>query len=164
SIDALLVINFLNSKLPTPTSTAGGYLDSNGDTHISSIDALLVISRLNAHLPALPVSLGLVKDAGDSSSDHITNDPHVSGAVTLDTVVPSFTPPQILAADDTGLKNNDNITQVTRPHITLTAQAGEHLRVLLDGTPLFDGASPGAFQQQTSALADGTHTLFAGVS
>src|SRR5438874_1124366 len=38
SIDALLVINFLNSKLDIPTSPAGGYLDSNGDSHVSSID------------------------------------------------------------------------------------------------------------------------------
>ena len=50
SIDALLVINYLNAKLPDPTSSVGGYLDVNGDSHVSSIDALLVINSLNARL------------------------------------------------------------------------------------------------------------------
>src|SRR5437660_562601 len=57
SIDALLVINHLNSKLADPTSAAGGYLDVNGDGHVSSIDALLVINNLNARLPPLEVTL-----------------------------------------------------------------------------------------------------------
>ena len=51
SIDALLVINYLNNKLPTniaPTAAIGPpFLDTNRDNNVSSIDALLVINAIN---------------------------------------------------------------------------------------------------------------------
>ena len=58
SIDALLVINYLNSRNSTTTQAqsfslavpiaSAPYYDTNGDTHVSSIDALLVINALNS--------------------------------------------------------------------------------------------------------------------
>jgi hypothetical protein len=51
SIDALLVINYVNNKLPTiilPTAAIGPpFLDTNHDNNVSSIDALLVINAIN---------------------------------------------------------------------------------------------------------------------
>jgi hypothetical protein len=57
SIDALLVINWLNnhageSELPSDGDpTHDGFVDVNNDGHCSSIDALLVINYLNSHHP-----------------------------------------------------------------------------------------------------------------
>jgi hypothetical protein len=53
-IDALLIINYLNSMLPTDVPTGGafgipfGFLDTDHDNSIAPIDALLVINALNA--------------------------------------------------------------------------------------------------------------------
>src|SRR5207247_4664153 len=54
SIDALLIINRLNSPTLTQslaaTTNESPYLDTNGDGVVSSIDALLVINALNSGL------------------------------------------------------------------------------------------------------------------
>ncbi len=48
-IDALLIINYLNSNGPgaVPSGTGAPFLDVNADGFVTSIDALIVINRLN---------------------------------------------------------------------------------------------------------------------
>ena len=53
-LDALLVINYLNSMgsratsdLPTPGDGRPVFVDTNSDQHLSAIDALLIINELN---------------------------------------------------------------------------------------------------------------------
>jgi len=55
-IDALLVLTYLNKKLPSTVPAdaengkPNGFIDTDGDEHIAPIDALLVINALNNHL------------------------------------------------------------------------------------------------------------------
>jgi Tol biopolymer transport system component len=79
----------------------------------------------------------------------------------LDTAPPTYTPPRILAADDTGFRDDDNVTRVNRPRVVLAAEAGTQLRVQLDDNTLFDGVSTGALEQQLSELTEGAHRLVA---
>ncbi len=55
-IEALLVINYLNTGLPTDLPTTGivapPYYDPSGDEKVSAIDALLIINYLNTTVPA----------------------------------------------------------------------------------------------------------------
>ena len=46
-LDALLIINLLNSNLSSPMLAATAYFDTSGDGVVSPIDALLVINALN---------------------------------------------------------------------------------------------------------------------
>lgn len=66
-LDALLVINFLNSGQGSSNVSAGEgsgyYFDVNGDNVVSPIDALLVINQLNASVTPLPAS-GAEGEAG----------------------------------------------------------------------------------------------------
>lgn len=73
-LDALLVINYLNSgasrKLPglRPPDTTLGFIDVNGDRNVSPIDALLVINELN-----LRRSAGGEGEASDRSESRSEN-------------------------------------------------------------------------------------------
>ncbi len=52
AIDALLIINYLNTAIPgDPLPASPPYLDVNGDDFISALDALIVINALNGGAP-----------------------------------------------------------------------------------------------------------------
>ena len=57
-LDALLIVNLLNSGAPTdlaePSFSGAPFLDVNQDSHVSAIDALLIVNWLNAQPPAAP--------------------------------------------------------------------------------------------------------------
>ncbi len=71
-IDALLVINYLNTTGPSPAPNTSGppFLDVNNDGFISAIDALLVINRLNnASGEGESATDAAVVEKSDSSAD-----------------------------------------------------------------------------------------------
>ena len=82
----------------------------------------------------------------------------------LDRVAPTLTAPKIILADDTGIRDNDNITRLNRPRIEGKAEAGAKLKLDIAGAKLFDGIATGAFTKQTEALSDGAYELLARVS
>ncbi|MEA2790189.1 MAG: large repetitive protein, partial [Acetobacteraceae bacterium] len=87
--------------------------------------------------------------------------------VTIDTSAPSVpSTPDLSTASDSGASSTDNVTKVTRPVFTGTAEAGAKVT-------LFDGAnvvgtvqadSAGAWSVTTSVLANGVHAITAQAS
>ncbi len=86
-----------------------------------------------------------------------------SGAtpVTIDTTAPATPPaPAILAADDSGTVG-DGITNVNKPRLTGTAEAGSTVSVWIGGVAVASGTASGGVYTiaLTSALADGTYAV-----
>jgi hypothetical protein len=108
---------------------------------------------------SISVAAGVFTDAAG-------NDNTIAAPVTisLDTVAPN--PPaglDLAASSDTGTSNSDNVTNVTRPQITGTAEAGSVVK-LFDGATLIGSAtaaSNGAWSITSNTLGDGVHTLTA---
>src|SRR5439155_12210934 len=84
-------------------------------------------------------------------------------SVTVDTTAPA-TPsvPDLDAASDTGTSSTDNITAVTTPMFTGTAEAGSTVKIFADTVLVGSGvATGGNYAITTSALAVGTHNITA---
>src|SRR5207245_1059067 len=100
--------------------------------------------------------------ATDTSSN-VQQTPATS-TFTLDRVVPAApATPDLTAATDTGASSTDNITNVTPPAFTGTAEAGSTVTIFDGATQVGSGtaaayASPGI---TTSALTQGAHSITA---
>src|SRR5205807_225883 len=84
-------------------------------------------------------------------------------ALTIDTTPPAAPPaPGLLVTDDSGAVG-DGITNVSRPHIKGTAEAGSTVRLFLGGTLVGTAtATAGTYSISLgSSLADGTHAVMA---
>jgi subtilisin-like proprotein convertase family protein len=84
-------------------------------------------------------------------------------SITVDTTPPVQPPaPVLLPADDSGVKG-DNITSVTRPHLTGTGEPGGIIQLIDVAGNIVGQAAIGASGsytvQPTNALADGVYTL-----
>ncbi|HTZ06005.1 MAG TPA: carboxypeptidase regulatory-like domain-containing protein [Gaiellaceae bacterium] len=70
--------------------------------------------------------------------------------------------PDLVAADDSGVSNTDNITNAPQPHMQTTAPANAQVQLLVDGvvvdTEFADATGLATLQPQTP-LADGIHTI-----
>jgi hypothetical protein len=98
-----------------------------------------------------------VENAGGTSSAAFSR-PYV-----LDQVAPA-TPagPDLAAASDNGASNTDNITSVTTPTFTGTADAGSRVTLFDGATAIGTGtATAGAWTITTSALTTGSHSITA---
>jgi hypothetical protein len=91
-----------------------------------------------------------------------TSAPSAPLVVTIDTTAPAApSVPDLQAASDSGTSNSDNLTNVTTPVFTGTAEAGATVTVAssIAGTI---GTGPGAsYSVTSSALGDGAHTITA---
>ena len=84
-------------------------------------------------------------------------------AVTIDTSNPAVSTPALTPASDSGVSNTDNITSITTPVFTGTAEAGAMIQ-LLEGTTVLGSATAdgtGSWSMTSSALAAGVHHLAA---
>ena len=83
-------------------------------------------------------------------------------SITIDTTAPAAPgAPDLLAVSDSGVSNTDNITNVTTPVFTGTAEANATIR-LFDGTTVVGtglASTTGAWSVATSALTAGSHTI-----
>ena len=84
--------------------------------------------------------------------------------ITIDTQAPvAPSAPDLIAASDSGISSTDNITNVTTPTFTGTAEAGATVRLYngttLVGTGLADGS--GNWSIATSVLSNGAHVITA---
>ena len=88
-----------------------------------------------------------------------------SGALSVTIVTPSaFAPsiPDLIATSDSGASSTDNVTNVTIPTFTGTAEAGSTVTIFSDGVAVGSGvATGGSYSIATSALSDGTHQITA---
>ena len=75
-----------------------------------------------------------------SQTDILGNTGTASLSFILDTTAPSGSPPNPIAASDTGSSNSDNITAATAPTFVMALNpsvvAGDMVQLLLDGSPL----------------------------
>src|SRR4029079_9005785 len=78
-----------------------------------------------------------------------------------DATPPTFVPPHLAVADDTGYSNSDNVTQIVSPRVEGAAEQGSQLVVRLDGQSIADLTSTGSWQMQLPSLADGTYEVVA---
>jgi hypothetical protein len=95
---------------------------------------------------------------------------NVSGAsapltVTIDPSVAAPGRPDLAAASDSGVSASDNVTRVTRPVFTGTAEAGAAVRLYdTDGTTIIGSATAdasGAWSIRAGVLSEGSHSVAA---
>ncbi|MDZ4820254.1 MAG: Ig-like domain-containing protein, partial [Planctomycetota bacterium] len=185
--DVVSVINNINAgglKLPLAMGLVNDTGESPTDrvTYDPRLQGQLSLEGITLATAKVRVNRGAIVDLPIDVAGHFTLDPRTVQSlqdgnskvtvylpslkglqqiqITLDTVAPTLTSPRILAADDSGLKNDDNNTSVTQPRITLAAEVGELLLVQFNGQTLFDGPSTGAFENQPT-LTDGTYPFSA---
>ena len=83
--------------------------------------------------------------------------------VTIDTQAPVVSTPDLSSSSDSGSSNTDNVTNVTAPLFTGTAEAGATVQLLEGATVLGIAAADGAgnWSISSSVLANGTHSIAA---
>jgi hypothetical protein len=84
-------------------------------------------------------------------------------AVTIDTMAPAApSVPDLAAASDSGSSSTDNITGITSPTFTGTAETGSTVTLFNDGAAVGSGvATGGSYSIITSPLAAGVHSITA---
>ncbi len=153
------------STTPTLTGTAGagdglsiGIADSNGE-QVASGSATVGSDGTWSYADAMTLADGVYQVmATDSTSGSAT-----SLSVTIDTTAPAMPSGLALtAASDSGFSHTDDVTNVTLPTLTGTAEAGSTV-VLQDGGTAIGTAtvgSDGTFSvTATTALTEGANTL-----
>src|SRR5215472_3748842 len=100
------------------------------------------------------------------ATDLAGNSSVASGALsaTIDTAAPSAPSiPDLIAASDSGASSTDNITNVTTPSFTGTAEAGSTVRLFDGATPIGTGTAnaSGNWSITSSTLSQGTHSITA---
>ncbi len=82
--------------------------------------------------------------------------------ITIDTVAPTVSAPDLAAASDSGNSNTDNITNDTTPTFSGTAEAGSTVKILVDGNEKgSETAAGGSYNITTSTLSEGVHSVTA---
>src|SRR5439155_11350197 len=83
--------------------------------------------------------------------------------VTEDTSAPAApSTPDLIAASDAGTSSTDNLTNVTAPTFSGTAEAGSTVTIFSDGVAVGSGvATSGNYSITTSALSAATHSITA---
>ena len=99
------------------------------------------------------------------ATDAAGNASAASGVLSVQIVAPSaFVPtaPDLTATSDSGTSDVDNITSVTTPTFTGTAEAGSLVTILSDGVAVGSGvATGGSYSIATAALSEGAHVISA---
>ncbi len=104
---------------------------------------------------------GLTVNATDRAGNTSATSPSLP--VTIDTVVPVPSTPDMAAASDTGTYTTDNVTTITTPTFTGTAEANAVIQ-LREGSTVLGSTTAngsGAWSITSSTLALGTHHLTA---
>ncbi|EPY01984.1 Ig-like domain-containing protein [Magnetospirillum fulvum] len=99
-------------------------------------------------------------------TDSIGSSTAFSHSYALDTTIAAPSAPDLSAASDSGRSSTDNVTNVTTPTFTGTAEAGATVTLYdTDGTTVLGtttaDATTGAWSITSSALSDGSHTVTA---
>ncbi len=153
------------------TQTISGTLSAAlaaGDVVQVSLDNGTTWLAATAATGATTFSLGGVTLTGSNTlqarvanSDGVAN-AALMQAYVLDQTAAAPTVPDLTAASDTGVSSTDNITGVTKPIFTGTAEVGSTV-TLLDGTTVVGTgvATAGTWTITTSTLAAGVHSISA---
>jgi subtilisin-like proprotein convertase family protein len=87
----------------------------------------------------------------------------VTPPVVIDTVALPLSVPDLLASDDSGKSNTDNITNINKPHFTGAAEPGAVVQIFANGILRGSGVATGGVWnvQISSPLADGVYSITA---
>lgn len=87
----------------------------------------------------------------------------MSSGVTIDTTAPGApSTPDLVAASDSGNSNTDNLTNVTTPTFTGSAEAGATVKLFAGAVEVGSGTATGSvYLIQASTLAPGVHVITA---
>ncbi|MCY1718987.1 Ig-like domain-containing protein [Prolixibacteraceae bacterium Z1-6] len=164
--------NITNENIPTFTGTA----DPNSTvTVLSSINGILGTTTADAGGNWYFVSYNVLSDGlhniTTTATDAAGNTSSASSAlaITIDSTEPSVpSTPALVTGSDSGLSNTDNITNVTTPTFTGTAEANSTITVISSvdgmlGTTTTDIGGNWYFVS-FSALSEGSHNITATVT
>ena len=161
--------NITNDTTPTFTGTvpAGSYVTLYVDGVANQTVQLGAgVSTYNLTTTALSNATHAITIKVVSSSAVISsNFSNASTAlnVTIDSVAPAApTAPDLVAASDSGVSNTDNITNVTQPNFTGSAEAGSTVTLFSNGAAVGSAASNSTFTAAPSvAMTDGSYSITA---
>lgn len=102
---------------------------------------------------------GSIKDTAGNALIGTAN----GGTYTIDRTPPAApSTPDLTAASDSGASSTDDLTNVTTPTFTGTAEVGSTVTIYDGSTPVGTGtATSGTYTITTSALSDGSHSITA---
>jgi hypothetical protein len=113
---------------------------------------------------ALSANGGTLRDAAGNDATLTLNSVGSTASVLVDTTAPSApSTPDLVAASDSGVSSTDNITNVTTPIFTGTAETGSTVTIYVDGNSVGTTTATGGNWSFTpgSALGEGAHTVTA---
>ena len=190
-IDVLVIINAINAALPSPTidlvlHSDNGFSSSDLITNDPRIKGTAITGGLQIESAKVRVNRDKVVSLPFDSSGKLQFDPRIMTKLTdgdkriavavklatggtglrhlhftYDATAPAFVPPRLLAADDTGLSNSDNVTKITNPRLKVEAEIGSQLVVQFGGQTLANQLSAGSWETQLSPLTDGDYEVSA---
>jgi hypothetical protein len=128
------------------------WIDAGSHTTVSAASAAVNVTGDGAHV----VSYFATDNVGNASSTQTQN-------ITIDTTAPTApSAPDLSAGSDSGASSTDDITNVTTPTVTGTAEAGATVTIFDGATQVGTGtATSGSYSITTSALSSGARALTA---
>jgi hypothetical protein len=150
-----------NSGMITRTGTAvGGTIGVANPTTDNRTFEVTVNGITGDGTVTLSVAPGVITDPAGNPNVAST---FTDNTVTLDTTPPAVSVPDLAAADDSGSSAADNITSVTRPGFSGTAEAGATVSLLIGSTVLGTTTATDGTWSITpgTAFVDGTYGVFA---
>ena len=191
TLDALLVINSINDALPSPPLDLRLSADSGASrmdliTNDPSVRGSAGTSASSIASAKIRVNRENVVDLPMDANGNFNFDPRslpglVEGATrigvavtlaaggtglrhlhfTYDATPPTFVPPHLSTADDSGASDSDNVTKITSPHLESEAEIGSQLVVQFNGLTITDLISTGSWKTELISLADGAYEILA---
>jgi hypothetical protein len=157
----------------TPATTAVNYVSGSG-TNTLNFTYTVAANNLNPDLDyasnaALTAGTS-IRDAANNNATLTLPNPGAAGslgankALNVDAVVPAAPGiPDMTAATDTGISNNDNITSNQTPQFTVTCENGASVQLYADGTATGSAGtcSGGTVTLTAATLAEGSHSITA---
>ena len=147
------------SATDNPAGTGGSgvasityWVDAGSHITVSASTAAPSVTGDGAHV----VSFFATDNVGNAGSTQTQN-------ITIDTVTPSApSTPDLAAGSDSGVSSTDNLTNVTTPTVTGTAEAGSTVTIFDGATPVGSGtATGGNYSITTSSLSSGARSITA---
>ncbi|MCB1090604.1 MAG: S8 family serine peptidase, partial [Verrucomicrobiae bacterium] len=154
--------NITNNVNPvvSGTSEAGTvvYLFRNGSaagTHPTGGSWTLPLSGLGNGIHTITAK-------GEDAAGNVGIESPIPLQITIDTIAPAApTNLRLTAATDTGVSNADNLTRLTNPSVTGSAESGARVTVFRNGSNLGNATSTGTWTMATSGLSEGIHAFTA---
>ncbi len=151
------VTNFTNADLTIENGTLSDLVSADGGlTWTATFTPTVAIEDITNVITVEATYTDLAGNTGDGGS---------SGTFAIDTLAPTApSAPDLASGNDSGSSSSDNLTTVTTPTFTGTAEAGATVTLYdTDGTTVLGTsiATGGIWSITASALAAGSHTLTA---